>query len=275
MPVPDFIKKYFANPSGEKFVLTFRNNPVLLRIATACMPRHTFYKKATYRIVNRKGINYQLDLSEWVDWNIYFHNEVEPREKLFSLIKEGMIVIDIGANMGEVSLNIANRVRETGKVYSFEPSSTNYKKCFQNILLNEKLKNSIDLNFCALGDKSTSAFLKIADKNNLGMNSISDSGEKIEIRKLDDIVAEKNISKIDLIKLDVEGYELKVLKGAEQCIKKFHPALFIELDDELLKKQGDSSFLLLNWLNEHNYKIIDPLLSTEELVNGHFDIIAQ
>lgn len=275
MPVPDFIKKYFANPSGEKFVLAFRNIPLLFRIAIACMPRHTFYKKATYRIVNRKGINYQLDLSEWVDWNIYFHNEVEPREKLFSFIKEAMIVIDIGANMGEVSLNIANRVGETGKVYSFEPSSTNYNKCFQNMLLNEKLKNAIDLNFCALGDKSTSAFLEIADKNNLGMNSISDSGEKIEVRKLDDIVAEKNISKIDLIKLDVEGYELKVLKGAEQCIKKLHPALFIELDDELLKKQGDSAFLLLNWLKEHEYKIIDPLLSTEELVNGHFDIIAQ
>ncbi len=274
MPAPNFIKKIFANPTGEKIVLVFRNIPLLNHCAIACMPLHTFYQKETYRLVTRKGINYQLDLSDWVEWNIYFKNEVEPREKLFSIVRHGMTVIDIGANVGEITLNMAKRVGENGKVFSFEPSSTNHHKCSRNISLNEPLIKTIELYSFGLGENTTSGFLEVNDKNNFGMNSISNSGEKIELQKLDVVVIEKNISKIDLIKLDVEGYELKVLKGAEKSIKQFHPKLFIELDNELLKKQGDSALSLLNWLQENDYKIIDPILSAEELANGHFDIIA-
>ncbi len=272
---PSFLKKLFANPSGEKIVLALRNIPMLYRIAIACMPRHTFYSKDSFRTVNRNGINYQLDLSDWVEWNIYFHNDVEPRKKLYSMVKPGKTVIDIGANIGETTLNMAKLIGSTGCVISFEPSTNTYKKCLRNIALNDTLSNRINLHGFALGEKNESAFLQIAEQTNRGMNFISTSGEKIEIKKLDDVLVDEKKVKIDLIKMDVEGYELKVLKGAERLINQHHPKLFIELDNDLLNKQGDSSFALLEWLTAHHYQVTEPNIPEAELLHGHFDIIAE
>ncbi len=274
MAAPSFLKKLFANPSGEKFVLTFRNIPLLKRVAIAFMPRHTDYNKDSLRKVVRKKISYQLDLSDWVEWNIFFKNEVEPREDLFKKVKPGMLVFDIGANMGETSLNIAKQVGVTGRVFSFEPSPINFKKCLTNISLNENLKNRINLFNVALGEKEGVAFLQTRDEHNLGMNAIGVTGIQIQMNTLDNIFFEEKIQHCDLIKMDVEGFELKVLKGAEQILKKFKPILFLELNQQLLQQQGNSVSSLISLLKNHNYKIVEPIVSEEELTKGHYDIIA-
>ncbi len=274
MAAPDFLKKLFANPSGEKIVLAFRNIPVLKRLAIACMPRHTFYKKDTFRIVNRNGINYQLDLSDWVEWNLFFKNNLNTEEKLFELIKNGMTVFDIGANIGELTLNFAKQAGGTAKIFSFEPSPINFKKLSRNILLNENLKNKITLMNIGLGEKEGTAFLQTRDEHNLGMNSIGETGTEVQMKSLDAVVFENNIQKCDLIKMDVEGFELKVLKGAVKTISAFKPILFMEMNNELLHRQGDSVSDLLNWLKQTQYKIIDPALKEADFLHGHYDIVA-
>ena len=274
MPAPSFLKKLFANPSGENFVIAFRNIPLLNRIAIACMPRHTDYKKDSLRNVVRKKIHFQLDLSDWVDWNIFFDNEVEPKENLFRQIKSVMFVFDIGANMGETSLTMAKQVGVTGEVFSFEPSPVNFKKCLHNISLNKNLKNRIKLFNLALGENEGTALLQTRDEHNFGMNTISVTGTEVKMKTLDLFFQEEKIPQCNLIKMDVEGFELKILKGAESTLKKFKPVLFLELNQELLQQQGDSVSSLFSFLNKHQYKIIDPQLSEEEFSNGHYDIIA-
>ncbi|MEI7801134.1 MAG: FkbM family methyltransferase [Bacteroidota bacterium] len=273
MSAPDFLKKLFANPFGEKIVLAYRNIPVLNRLAIASMPRHIFYKKNSFRTVNRNGINYQLDLSDWVEWNLYFKNNINPNEKLYELVKVGMTVFDIGANIGELTLNFEKRVGANGKIFSFEPSPVNFKKLSRNISLNENLKNKITLMNLALGEKAVTAFLQTRDEHNLGMNSIAEAGVEVQMKTLDHVVAENKIQQCSLIKIDVEGFELKVLKGATQTLQQFKPILFLELNQKLLQQQGDSVSSLINWLKIHNYKIVDPIISEEELANGHYDIV--
>lgn len=274
MAAPAFLKKLFANPSGEKIVLTFRNIPVLNRLAIACMPRHIFYKKDSFRTVNRNGINYQLDLSDWVEWNLYFKNNLNPEEKLFGLVKEGMTVLDIGANIGELTLNFAKQVGANGKIFSFEPSPINFRKCSHNISLNENLKNKITLFNLALGEKEGVAYLQTRDEHNLGMNSIGETGVEVQMKTLDAVVLENKIQQCDLIKMDVEGFELKVLKGAVKTISDFKPILFMEMNNELLQRQGDSVSDLLNWLKQNQYKIVDPVLNESKFLKGHYDIVA-
>ncbi|HEY4799779.1 MAG TPA: FkbM family methyltransferase, partial [Bacteroidia bacterium] len=122
-------------------------------------------------------------------------------------------------------------------------------------------------------------------KANRGGNRISTKNiidaETIQIKRLDEVKEVRSLSKIDLIKIDVEGYELKVLKGAETILRTFKPTLFIEVDNNNLSEQGDSASLLITYLNHLGYnKIINAETNTIvtpaiDFTNCHYDIIAK
>jgi hypothetical protein len=83
-----------------------------------------------------------------------------------------------------------------------------------------------------------------------------------------------------LIKVDVEGFELHVLRGAEKTLRQCKPALFIELDDNNLSDQGDSAEKLVSYLEDLGYAITDagtgaPVRSGKPFTNCHTDIIAR
>lgn len=136
------------------------------------------------------------------------------------------IAIDIGANIGLHTLRLSNKFEH---VYSFEPFGLNY------LCLSENTKNISNVTKYKIGLGSKQGNLHIClpkDSDNCGAASLVDfknsqlklEQEKIEIKRLDDF----NLSP-SLIKIDVQGYELEVLKGAEQTIKKYHPILIVEV----------------------------------------------
>ena len=89
---------------------------------------------------------------------------------------------------------------------------------------------------------------------------------------------DNNITKIDLIKIDVEGFEMNVLKGGIQTLQKFKPKMFIELDDNNLKDVGSSAKELINFIAKLDYKIINaedetPITADTDFTNCHYDII--
>jgi len=274
LAAPLFLKKIFANPAGERFVLALRKIPLLNMVSIACMPKHFHYKKNSVREVSRNDIVYHLDLSNWIEWNLFFKNKINDEENLYSLVKENMTVLDIGANMGELTLNFAKIVSEKGRIISFEPSWENFSKLSQNVFLNLKLKDRIRLYNVALGDTSGNSFLQKNDEHNSGMNSIGLTGEAVVMKSLDDIFSEEKFEHCDLIKIDVEGFELKILKGAETVIKKFKPILYLEVNNDLMKPHGDSVSDLMRWFNSNCYKIIHPVMSEEKFYSGHYDITA-
>ena len=97
---------------------------------------------------------------------------------------------------------------------------------------------------------------------------------------LDLFIQRENIARLDLIKIDTEGFEMNVLLGTEKTILRFHPKLFIELDDDMLRRQQSSASELLNWLIQREYKIFDaetnsPVSAKQSFVHCHFDIICE
>ena len=130
-------------------------------------------------------------------------------------LKLGDTVIDIGANIGTITLESAVKVSSKGKVYSIEPNKKIFKFLAENIKLNN-LQNVKIFNV-ALGEKNDSVFFSSKRSDDLNSVSITEQGEEISLCKLDDLSI--NESKINLMKIDVLGYEKFVFGGAKKILK--------------------------------------------------------
>ena len=129
-------------------------------------------------------------------------------------LKFGDAVIDIGANIGTVTLESAVKVSPKGRVYSIEPNKKIFKFLAENIKLNN-LQNVKIFNV-ALGEKNNSVFFSNKRSDDLNSVSITEEGEEISLCKLDDLPI--NESKINLMKIDVLGYEKFVFGGAKKIL---------------------------------------------------------
>ncbi len=146
-------------------------------------------------------------------------------------VKEGDVVLDIGACWGDTALYFADKTGETGKVYSFEFIPDNIKLFQKNIALNPSHLNRIELIEHPVSNKTGDDIFFI-DKG---------PGSKIETTPMkgqtgstttiavDDFVKSKNLSRVDFIKMDIEGAEARALEGAIETIKKYKPKLAIAI----------------------------------------------
>ena len=135
-------------------------------------------------------------------------------------IKEGMNVIDVGANIGVYTVLATEKVGKNGKVVAIEPEPKNYKQLLGNIKLNN-FQNVIPIE-AALTDHN--GIEKLYCSPWAGCHSLVITKDRIpsvevSVKTLDKLVEELNLKKIDLIKIDTEGAEIPVLKGAERMLK--------------------------------------------------------
>ena len=146
-------------------------------------------------------------------------NDLHEIELLKQLIKPGDHVLDIGANIGFYAKIISNLVGQTGKVYCFEPDKTNYNYLVKNT---NGIKN-IDLFNLAVSDKEEvikvykSKLLNV-DHRTYPVNNY-DSVEEINAKSIDGMLG-KEIERIDLIKIDIQGFELTAFKGMQNLLAK-------------------------------------------------------
>lgn len=154
---------------------------------------------------------------------------------LEKLISTNHVVYDVGANIGLMTLFAAQLVGVDGKVYSFEPEPETFKILNNNITLNH-LSNvhAFDL---ALGAKELEGQIHSNLNVNRGSASLiinkDETGCPVKIKSMDKLINQMELRTPHLIKIDVEGYELEVLKGAEELLKKSDaPMLCLEYSEE-------------------------------------------
>lgn len=273
------IRKLFKLPFLERFLVWLNANKEYGSLLTRLTPNHTDYSSGTLRKVTRSNIKYVLDISNIVDWFIYFNFKELSQQRLIDLVSPTDIVFDVGGNIGSVALPMALKANE-GKVYSFEPFPTTFDRLREHVQLNN-LPNLSIFNI-GLGNQNGELLFQSNFQGNPGMNRVTDdkslADSTILTTKIDEFCAQHHIDKIDLIKIDVEGYEFEVLKGAENVLNQCKPKLFIELDDENLKLQHSSAVELINWLLEKKYSIVNAesnqkIDSSFDFAKCHFDII--
>jgi FkbM family methyltransferase len=194
---------------------------------------------ATVEVI-RRGIRWRLDLREGIDFAIYLLGAFEPatqrcyRER----VTEGSVAIDIGANIGAHTLPLAQVVGASGRVIAFEPTSFAFEKLLTNISLNHSLHGRITPLQAMLVDSPGTA-VSDALHASWPVDGSADVHPVLRGRlmqtvgatalTLDDALKARKIDRADFIKMDVDGNEVKVLKGAHETLSRFKPAILMEL----------------------------------------------
>ncbi|GAC1398762.1 MAG: FkbM family methyltransferase [Chloroflexota bacterium] len=200
----------------------------------------------------------------------------EPSELYFLrlLLHRGGTFIDVGANQGLYTLFAARTVGSLGKVISIEPSSRESSRLQRAVALNE-LTNVLFIRAAALDLQST-VVLTVAESSHSGHNTIGTFAydgvnaletEEVPTVRLDDIVRDESCRRVDFVKIDVEGAEVRVLDGARSMIEKFLPAFLIEVSDSALRGQGTSTNEIYDRLNAYGYRVF-PLDSLRDLATS-------
>ena len=188
----------------------------------ALVIRHEKYKFNFYGGGDRGEILYHAF------WNKMFLEELNTVK---DFVKKGDTVIDVGGNLGFFVLILNELVGNSGKIYSFEPSKNLNIKLASTLKINN-LQNVTLVNI-ALGESEGTTTLHYNPKqsglSSIVSNSESDSlSEEIKVTTLDNYSA--NLSgRVSFIKIDTEGYEPQVLKGATELIIRDKPTIYIEL----------------------------------------------
>jgi FkbM family methyltransferase len=199
---------------------------------------------------------------------------------LMENLHEGMRIVDVGANLGYFALQEAKAVESKGRVYAIEPVPQNYFLLKQNTILNN-LQNMKVFNL-AIGDKdeSLSLFLGKASNWASAFRTPINTERKITVpsMRLDTFL--KNREKVDLIRMDVEGYEAKIVDGMEKTLKQKNLMLFMEIHPifmgkkrckELLRKltnHGFTPFAVV--FGNHPGKEIKSITSMKSLMRNDF-----
>tara|TARA_B110000259_G_C13948634_1_gene375798 strand:+ start:76 stop:891 length:816 start_codon:yes stop_codon:yes gene_type:complete len=224
------------------------------------------FVKKNIRII-RNNISWNLDLSEGIDLSVYIFGKFEF-EIIKAIAKHKLspkpVFLDIGANIGVQTLQLCNYFKNS-TVHSFEPTNYAYNKLNNNILLNPKLKKKIISNQTFLTNKKNifpkkiySSWSLLNEKNvhKKHLGSLKTTS-KANLFKLDSYITKHKIKKIDFIKLDVDGYELDVLKSGYKFLKKNRTPIIFEVAPYLYKEHNYSQSDLVNLFVEMKYSFYD------------------
>jgi len=259
---------------GGADVLTTKTKIALAALAyrTVSIGRRAI-GKTNLAQVRRNGLLWSLDLSEGIDFSIFLLGgfEKSTAATLRRLVKPGDVAFDIGANVGAHTLGLARSVGPRGRVFAFEPADFAFAKLQTNLALNPELSARTEANQILLADTLTaSAEPEIYASWPLGgQGSVhpkhrgrlaSTSGASIDA--LDHFTERRQIDRVNVIKLDVDGHELPVLRGGLALLKRFRPILVMEMSPYIHAEEKNSFGELVRLLKDAGYRI-------EDAANGH------
>ncbi len=190
-------------------------------------------------------------LDEFVGKSLRLYGEFSQGEAdLFEqIVKPGHVVVEAGANIGAHTVHLAQLAGDKGQVWAFEPQRLVFQLLAGNVALNS-LTNVRCLQKC-LGDGGEKSLLvpvlDVNAVNNWGGLELGacTEGEPVEVVTVDAL----DLPGCDFFKIDVEGMELKVLRGAERTIRKHRPVIYVEAD------RPDKNPALFAYLRSLDYRL--------------------
>ena len=224
--------------------------------------------KTDFHTIHRRSVCYAVDLSEGIDLSIFLFGHFQDhvtRQKHFS-IPDDAVVFDVGANIGSMTFRFA-QLAPRGHIYAFEPTFFAHRKLQHNMSLNPQLAERITALQLFVSDQSRAdhqlkayASWKVdgsADQTHILHGGAIKNADSIPAVSIDGFCNENRILKVDVIKIDTDGHELNVLKGACSTIERFLPTIIFEVGLYTLQENHEAFKLYLDFLSSFKYILIN------------------
>jgi len=241
------IGRFLASPARRKYI-TLANRA---RRIFPGMPIPLRLPFGAWWLAEKSALDHEL-----------IYNQFEQMETRFveRLLRPGMTVIDAGAHHGLYTLLASKRIGRKGRVIAFEPSPRECERLEKHLRMNRC--SNADLVACALGEDPGETDLYMVDGFQDWCNSLRPPAVdepiravRVSVRRLDDVLAELEVTKVDFIKLDVEGAELSVLYGATKLLQsESRPAILAEVQDIRTQPWGYPAREIIQCLIRMDYR---------------------
>jgi len=264
--------KTFAKKPGQQKYLT------LARRVQRVIPRLPVPMKLPFGIwwlAEHSALDHELTTNEFESAEIEFVRR---------FLKPGMMVLDVGAHHGLYTLLASKLVGPTGKVIAFEPSPRERIRLFKHLKFNRA--RNVRVESCALGETNGMADLFLSDDVNDWCNSLREpagaalKAVQVDVKRLDEIISQQQLNKIDFVKMDIEGGELNALKGAKHMLatREHRPVILIEVQDKRSEAWGHRGANVIRMLEEAGYEwaeilqdgALQPLDTSAEQYDGNY-----
>jgi FkbM family methyltransferase len=255
----------------------------------------TLFVGKSMRVIDRDGVKYEVDLAEGIELSLFLFGKFQSHitKNAFLKINSDFTIIDIGANVGLMTLQFAKLV-PNGKVYSFEPTFYALERLKKNLSLNPDLAKNVTVINSFVSENSSSnpdivAYSSWKVNGERGNNDhpvhlgTPKNAEGVPSISLNDFVENQKIEKIDFIKIDTDGHEYEVFKGAQKAIAKYRPKIIFEIGLYVMDEKNISFEFYYDYFKNLNYRLVDTktekeitLLNYKKYIpmNGSTDLIA-
>jgi FkbM family methyltransferase len=261
-------------------MLTTRQKIALARmVQTPVIAARSLATLGPVTTVRRRRVNWTLDLREGIDFSIWLLGafELTTVRAYERIVQPGDVVLDIGANIGAHALHLARAVGAGGKVWAIEPTDYAIGKLRTNIALNPDLAGRIICCQVMLVDQADdnpvpplhSSWPLIGDSN-----LHKQHGGRLMPAKnaravtLDTLIREYGIERVDFIKLDIDGHECNMLRGARETLNSRRPVILLELSPHQLDECGGSIEELIDLLAAAGYALHNVASRAQPPMNG-------
>lgn len=249
MPLPRFVR----NPLAR----CLRSLPIKGRWRLAALLNRLFAaEEATFDLagVGQVTLDLQIEMQQHVYWAGLSRDDAAIVRLARALLPRDGVFVDVGANVGLHTLAVAHHVSQGGAVVAFEPHPVNHHLLIHNLAQN-RLRHVVAENLGLAEAEATLTGTARAGGGNWSLASLGDYRFEVRLARLDDYLSDHPLPRLDLMKIDVEGAEVRVLRGARQTIERFHPLIVFEVCPSWLAKMQTSAAELFAELRSHGYSI--------------------
>jgi len=204
--------------------------------------------------VERQGHRWVLNPSDYPQIDLFWLG-VSDRWDLYHAVRflrPGAVIFDVGANFGYYSVMLASALGGACEVHAFEPCPETFNRLTGHIALNRL--ECIHAHPLALSDAPGLAALQPRSGNSGAAFLVP--GGQIPVSTLDRFVEERGLQRLDFMKIDVEGFEERVLRGGAGTLERFRPMILIEIQPTTLERAGSSVRKLAGLLTGHGYTLM-------------------
>jgi FkbM family methyltransferase len=245
----------------ERLSTALRHAPILERVEWLWSAVRPGYDRTLRLLVGGAGIERVINGTDSVRLGVEWRSMAEVYEpavwrRVMAIVRPGDFVADVGAYVGLYSVALGRRVGETGRVYAFEPDPRNAAALEGHVVLNGLGARVIVVRAAAAAKTGLECFVSRGDSESHMLRPGEARGQaSILTVRLDEALAD---TRLDLLKLDVEGFEEHALRGAEGILRRSRGrprAIFIEVHPFAWPAVGTSSASLLGFLRECGYEV--------------------